>query len=79
MVVLWLVPYGDNQGGGVVEENGCICVDNLHNKSPSLMSGPLYHLVCSLQTVQSCIGICLLYLKPRVASCIYYLLGLILG
>ena len=43
------------------------------------LSGPLCHLVCSLQTVQSHIGIHLLCLKPKVASCICYPLGLTLG
>ena len=37
MSVLWLVPYGDNQGGGVVERNGSICANNLHKQSPSSM------------------------------------------
>ena len=36
MSVLWLVPYGDNWGGGVVERNGSICANNLHKQSPSL-------------------------------------------
>ena len=45
----------------------------------SRLSGPLCHLVCSLQTMQSHIGIHCLYLKPRVASCICYPFGLILG
>ena len=44
-----------------------------------ILSGPPCHLVCSLQTEQSCIGIHFLYLKPRGASCIPYLLGLTLG
>ena len=35
MSVLWLVPYGDNWGGGVVERNGSICANNLHKQSPS--------------------------------------------
>ena len=35
MSVLWLVPYGDNQGGGVVERNGSICANNLHKQSPN--------------------------------------------
>ena len=43
------------------------------------LSGPFCHLVCSLQTVQSHIGIQLLCLKPKVASCICYPLGLTLG
>ena len=35
MSVLWLVPYGDNRGGGVVERNGSICANNLHKQSPN--------------------------------------------
>ena len=44
------------------------------------MSGPLCHLVCSLQTVcYSAEDTLYLCLKPRAASCIRSLLGLILG
>ena len=34
MLVLWLVPYGNNWGG-VVERNGSICAKNLHKQFPS--------------------------------------------
>ena len=39
MSVLWLVPYGDNWEGGVVERNRPICANNLYKQSPSLTAG----------------------------------------
>ena len=41
MSVLWLVLYGDDQGG-VVERNGSICANNLHKQSPSLTTYTRY-------------------------------------